>query len=74
MVDYRDSDQIYAGMERLLADPELRESLDREGLRSVDPAFSARNMMRALERIYVADVAAAGRRGGGGDGARLLPL
>jgi glycosyltransferase involved in cell wall biosynthesis len=62
LVDYRDSGQIHDGMVRLLADPELRRSLEREGLHSVDPAFSAKTMVRALERIYLDDLAAAARR------------
>lgn len=52
LVDYRNSDQIYEGMVALLADAELRGTLAREGLRSVDPAFSHTRMVRALEDLY----------------------
>lgn len=55
LVDYRDSEQIHEGMVALLEDEELRRTLSREGLRSVDPAFSHTQMVRALEDLYQAE-------------------
>jgi glycosyltransferase involved in cell wall biosynthesis len=59
LVDHRNSEQIYDGMTALLANPDLRETLVREGLRTVDPAYSARLMQRSVEALYLESLSAA---------------
>jgi glycosyltransferase involved in cell wall biosynthesis len=53
VIGFRDSDQIYEGMVKLLGDPALRESLSRAGRSAVDPAFSHVHMVRAIEQLYL---------------------
>lgn len=53
MVDYKNPDQIYEGVVRLLEDPALRETLKREGRASVDPRFDHVRMVKDLESLYI---------------------
>jgi glycosyltransferase involved in cell wall biosynthesis len=53
IVEPRNSEQIYQGMVALLRDAALRRRLVRAGLRSLDPAWSARVMQRAVEAVYL---------------------
>lgn len=63
LVQHRDSDQIYQAMTALLAAPDLRQALACEGLRTLDPAYSATVMQRTVEALYLECLAAARPRG-----------
>ncbi len=59
LVKHKDSDAIYQGLQALLGNETLCESLVREGRRSVEERFCLRGMIRATTDLYLSEIRSA---------------